>query len=259
LRKGQWPRGSEDIVIPLNLHEVEFTSNERGERFYRFAAVEGVIVAVSALREFSAVTNRIMQTDSQFRVLVIGNSGVGKSSLINKVFGIKDAQVSATTRGEADINRGFISDDKKFVVHDTLGFEAGDEKNVQIVEEFINERKKMPENDRLHAVWLCLEIPYAGGRLFEAGTEKFLRGRKNALGDIPLVVVLTKVDLLDGQLLVDQPKNKTLERFKAENMEERFITPLQKAGGLDLKFVTVSTGDDYAEALYDLLKATSGN
>lgn len=81
---------------------------------------------------------------------------------------------------------------ERFMVHDSLGFEAGDERNIDIVKQFILRRKAMPQpQDQVHAVWyegplrcvalltkrfrLCLEIPYFGGRLLEAGVEQFLK------------------------------------------------------------------------------------
>jgi len=191
-----------------------------------------------------------------FRLLIIGNSGVGKSTLIQKVFGIEDTNTDAV-----NIEREFTSSkNKAFVIHASLGFETGDEHNMEIMKEFIAKRRAMPEiKDQLHAVWLCLEIPYAGGRLLETGVENFLQCRKEILGDIQLVAVLTKVDLLDGQLEIDLPEGDTLENFKREYMDEHCIKPLHKAAGNDVIHVTVSTLDDYSQSLLDLLKATNDN
>lgn len=43
---------------------------------------------------------------------------------------------------------------ERFVVHDSLGFEAGDGENIEIVRKFVAERQAEPElKDRLHAIW----------------------------------------------------------------------------------------------------------
>jgi len=43
---------------------------------------------------------------------------------------------------------------ERFVVHDSLGFEAGDEGNMEIVKDFVARRKAMPRlKDQLHAIW----------------------------------------------------------------------------------------------------------
>ena len=62
---------------------------------------------------------------------------------------------SETTRGTANIDREFISPtNERFVVHDSLGFEAADEQNMDIVKQFVARRKAMPQlKDQLHAIW----------------------------------------------------------------------------------------------------------
>ena len=62
---------------------------------------------------------------------------------------------SENTRGGADIDREFISPTNvRFVVHDSLGFESGDERNMEVVKDFVARRKAMPRlEDQLHAIW----------------------------------------------------------------------------------------------------------
>ena len=62
---------------------------------------------------------------------------------------------SENTRGEADIDRGFVSPtNERFVVHDSLGFEAGDGRAMDIVKQFVARRTAMPQlEDQLHAIW----------------------------------------------------------------------------------------------------------
>ncbi|KAF5347898.1 hypothetical protein D9756_010203 [Leucocoprinus leucothites] len=73
-----------------------------------------------------------IKTVEQFRILSVGQSGVGKSSLINCVFGITKACVVCFKPGESDIEQGFISQDNPhFVLHDSKGFEPGDITNFE--------------------------------------------------------------------------------------------------------------------------------
>jgi hypothetical protein len=60
----------------------------------------------------------------------------------------------------------------------------------------------------------------------------------------PLVVVLTKVDLLDSQLEIDLPTNETLEHYKSRWLDEHCIRPLCEAAGSDLPHVIVSGMSD---------------
>ncbi|KIN95212.1 hypothetical protein M404DRAFT_88059, partial [Pisolithus tinctorius Marx 270] len=65
-------------------------------------------------------TTQISHRYDSFRVLVIGQSGVGKSTLIGQAFGIKQAVAEDEKPGEADIEKEFISpQNDRFVLHDS--------------------------------------------------------------------------------------------------------------------------------------------
>jgi hypothetical protein len=117
--------------------------------------------------------------------------------LINRVFGITEAKVSEYAPGEASIEQEFVSDENKyFVLHDSKGFEPGDNTNFDLAARFLNERHRKPLlKDRLHAIWLCTETPRAGDRVLEEGDKKLL-ALAHKLGT-PVVVVFTKYDLLE--------------------------------------------------------------
>ncbi|KAG1735753.1 uncharacterized protein EDB91DRAFT_1144047 [Suillus paluster] len=104
-------------------------------------------------------TDEIIRICPRFRILVIGKTGVGKSSLINNAFGVQNAIASHDMPGEANIDTEFVShQNDRFVLHDSKGFEPGGGGNVNIVQDFINRRRNMPAlKDQLHAV--CVELP----------------------------------------------------------------------------------------------------
>ncbi|KAJ6447861.1 hypothetical protein C8R45DRAFT_1224809 [Mycena sanguinolenta] len=103
-------------------------------------------------------------------------SGAGKSALINAVFGLEGATpASHRTPGVHDFDKPFsFPRNDRIIIHDSQGFEPGEEGNIQTVSDFIHRRSNMPAlADQLHEIWICAEIPFAGGRLFEKGVENF--------------------------------------------------------------------------------------
>ncbi|KAG6327061.1 hypothetical protein ID866_12028 [Astraeus odoratus] len=88
-------------------------------------------------------------------------SGIGKSTLINRAFGIDEAvqwlwfREQDNQRGMADIEKELVSPlNDRFVLHDSKGFEAADGNNYETVKGFITSRNKCQNvGDKLHAIW----------------------------------------------------------------------------------------------------------
>ncbi|KAG2081993.1 uncharacterized protein F5147DRAFT_735147 [Suillus discolor] len=89
--------------------------------------------------ELPPTTSDIFQNCPRFRILVIGKTGVGKSSLISNAFGVEKQIVAHDKPGDASIDDEFISSqNNRFVLHDSKGFEPGDKDNLKIVRDFLN-------------------------------------------------------------------------------------------------------------------------
>jgi hypothetical protein len=113
--------------------------------------------------------------------------------------------VSHQTRGECDINFEIKStQNDRFVAHDSMGFEPGHKENFEMAKTFLESRSGVGAalKDRVHIIWclsstlilcqltdgirLCVQVPYAGGRVFETGDEDFLKVASRVKGNGPL-------------------------------------------------------------------------
>jgi len=127
-------------------------------------------------------------------IMVCGSTGVGKSSLINDIFGNNVAEVGtqgkATTRGIHKYQGETIN------LFDTEGFEIGNENYVEkMINDKIEDKALIAANDfenRIHEVWYCIN---GGSKRFLDFDREQIRKIRNQ--NIPIMIVITKIDTLD--------------------------------------------------------------
>ncbi|KZS89070.1 hypothetical protein SISNIDRAFT_497637 [Sistotremastrum niveocremeum HHB9708] len=138
-------------------------------------------------------TGRYMHQD-RFRVLIIGKTGVGKTTILEKFCGgkIVEKPSDKLKRGKHDITLPLLSEaNDSFVAHDSRGFEAGQESELNKVDQFIKERSKMEPTRRIHAIWYCVQSD--SSRPFQHAENEFF---KKPRGSVPVIAVFTKFDML---------------------------------------------------------------
>lgn len=134
-----------------------------------------------------------MKNSSNVNIMVVGGTGVGKSTLVNTVFGKK---IAATGTGRP-ITKGiqeFKHPDLPVVIFDTEGYEIIDGElnnsnfeNIVIAE--IKNRQKNVLKDQIHLVWYCISV--GNHRITDYDIQNIKK--LNSLG-LKLAIVFTQCD-----------------------------------------------------------------
>lgn len=125
-------------------------------------------------------------------VLVIGNSGVGKSTLINSIFGSERA---VTGLGEAVTTQMEVYDNEvlPFRIIDSIGFEYGFLKQRKAIGAVVDWSKKSIKDDardkQIDLIWYCVDA--TSRKMFGKNIEMLAKAVK-IWKDAPVLVVLTK-------------------------------------------------------------------
>lgn len=139
-----------------------------------------------AMAEFEKTHEQAKGSFGRFNLLIMGNSGVGKSSLINAVFKRK---VAATGIG-MPVTRGLkFYSDESLGIWDSEGFESGTRQTpVEAVREHLETIRARPDEEQISAIWYC--VLSTAHRLTDADVEVI---RELAASGYPVILVLTKV------------------------------------------------------------------
>ncbi|SEP57647.1 GTPase family protein [Microlunatus flavus] len=125
----------------------------------------------------------------RFNLAVFGKTGVGKSTLVNAIFGEEVAKVGI---GEPVTQGSHLYLDKvgSLGIVDTQGLEIGvdDKKIIDEMQKMINRTRKLPLSEQVHVAWYCVR---GMDRRFE-DTEAELVRRLDELG-LPVIIVMTQV------------------------------------------------------------------
>ncbi len=124
-------------------------------------------------------------------VLVIGNSGVGKSTLINAVLGKDAAKTGWGIEGTTQKLEIYESDKIPFRIIDTLGFEPSflkRQKAINAVKAWSKASAKNG-NGQINVIWFCVDG--TSSKLFEE-TIKNLSSATAMWENVPVMVAITK-------------------------------------------------------------------
>lgn len=180
----------------------------------------------------------------RFNLAIFGKTGVGKSTLVNAIFG---SEIAETGIGEPVTMQEhlYLHQSGTLGVLDTRGLEVGKDNEALISElrDYLGAMRRRPLTEQLHVAWYCVR---AGDRRFEHTEAEFVR----ALHDLglPVILVLTQVPSSGGRVHPD-----------AEELAAR-IAELGLPIVDGLIHYTMALGDEFtgqsAYGLQELLDAT---
>ena len=128
-------------------------------------------------------------------VMILGKTGVGKSTLINKMFSQKIAE-TGVGKPVTDKIRKYEKPDFPLAIYDTPGLELGGENAVdKLLEEAIglirDGIKSGDMSKAIHCIWYCISTP---SHRFEQSEIDFLKRflDETELFSVPVIIVMTQ-------------------------------------------------------------------
>ena len=149
----------------------------------------------------------VFDRKEKINILLMGASGVGKSSLVNSFFGIDIAKTGDGVPQTQHLEK-FVYEDKGLILWDTKGIEAADYQNTLAdLRKALNNAKEEAVSSRSldglpHIAWLCIKEPSKRIEEREIELVKLVSDY-----DIPVIVVFTQTQFESGDTFVEEAKN----------------------------------------------------
>lgn len=146
------------------------------------------------VKEYKKVNSELKKPN----ILVAGMTGVGKSSLINMIFGEGVAKVG-TGKPVTQKIAIYESDDTAVRIYDSKGYEFGEKEDAEFYKDVVGLAKNPSDEDKkVHLVWYCISC--SNGRV----TDYDLKAIKEFhSAGIPVAVIFTKAELTSEEDLRD--------------------------------------------------------
>lgn len=154
----------------------------------RKMSVEDIIVDLNEIEKKVPMEVKLLIQNQKkldkLNVLIVGKTGVGKSTLINTIFG---RNVVRTGSGEPVTKKIVeIKINKFFSIYDTKGLEMSNfEATLDDIKSFIEQ--KAHSRDPIHIVWFCIA---ESGRRLEVKEKRLFNMIKDK--NLPIIAVITK-------------------------------------------------------------------
>jgi len=159
--------------------------------------------------------NEKKETNHMYKILLLGKTGVGKSTLINSIFKhhlTETGLLEVVTKFE--IPEPFTYETRPFLkLYDSRGIEISEENNVEAllekIKDFIEKNKENEEN-KIDCIWYC----FTGARLEKAEMNFLEKLKNNYYGKFPFIMVYTQSESEEDE----KESEKILKELMGENI-----------------------------------------
>ncbi|MBN9613803.1 MAG: 50S ribosome-binding GTPase, partial [Actinobacteria bacterium] len=159
-------------------------------------------------RPFTDATDEARRRYGRFNLGIVGGTGVGKSSLVNAVFGRDQAKVGKGLPVTSGVN---YYHDATLGIWDFEGFEIGSVLSpAETLRAHLRTISQRPAGEQISVVWYC--IASNADRLTVPDIEMI---RELHAAGLPVILVLTKVDWNKNPLTGKYRASSDVEAFKA--------------------------------------------
>lgn len=197
-------------------------------------------------------------------IVVVGKTGVGKSTLINAVFRENLAE-TGVGKPVTQRMRKYSKSDMPLNIYDTKGFELGNDAQQEIKEELLKTIKDgVASGDiskAIHCIWYCVNV---SSSRFEPEEVQWIKDftEQNQTYNIPIIIVLTQAfSKKHSQEMKKMIENENLDVIQIvpvlaqdyEIDEEQYV----RAHGLDklIEVMEQSLPDEMLDTLMNVQKA----